>query len=83
MYRYRNCIVHSGTSEGNIEFICEHLHSYVDVVINDFIKNLTSDMNLKSIDDVIIHNKLYFQQLEKTINKDTRINEEIISLLLK
>lgn len=83
MYRYRNCIVHSGTSEDNIEFICEHLHSYIDVVINDFIKHLTSEMNLNSIDDVIIYNKLYSKQLEKAINKDTPIDDETLRLLLQ
>ncbi len=83
IYRYRNCIVHSGESASDVEYICEHLHSYIDILINEFIRCLTSDMNLKSIDDVIVYNKLYNQELERILNKDIKISEDTISFLLK
>lgn len=83
LYRCRNYIIHSGESDFFINHLIEHLHSYVDILIDEFISNITDGYGLKNIDDVIIFNQIKSERLNKLINKDVRMNEEILLELLK
>ena len=37
MYRARNAIIHSGEVPHNLRYLGEHLHSYVDSTLTEFI----------------------------------------------
>lgn len=83
MYRGRNSIIHSGESVASMTSLLEHLHSYVDILIDEFVDNLTAGMGLNNIDDIILYNQLREERIFKAVNVDKRINKDMISLLLK
>lgn len=83
MYRIRNSIIHSGDSDNKIEHICNHLHAYVDILIDEMVNRLTCGMQLSSVDDVITFNQFRCDELQKVLNQDKRIDKEMISYILK
>ncbi len=83
LYRCRNSIVHSGEANFLIRLLIVHLHSYTDIIIDEFIENLTDDMGLKSVSDIIMYNQIKEEKIAKMLNKDEKINTNILTMLLK
>lgn len=82
MYRTRNAIIHSGEIPSNIKYLGEHLHSYVDSTVSEFIVKLSGDIPFKSIDDVLTDLKFASNNFEEAIQKDKVFDENIINILI-
>ena len=54
MYRTRNAIIHSGEIPANIKYLGEHLHSYVDSTVTEFIAKLSGDIPFESVENVMV-----------------------------
>lgn len=83
MYRCRNSIIHSGETNDLINLLIVHLHSYVDILIDDLVDNLTGKIGLDNIDDIILYNQIREEKIEKLLGKDESISNETLLMLLK
>ncbi len=81
MYRARNGIIHSGDVPKDIKYLGEHLHMYVDGLLNEVIIKLTTT-NLHSIDNVLVDTSFAVTRFEEVFSKDMKINKEIIDKIL-
>lgn len=82
MYRTRNAIIHSGEVPHNLKYLGEHLHSYVDAILTDFIVKLSGEIPFESVENVKVDIKFAVNNLDKTIEKDVDITEEVINILI-
>lgn len=58
LYRARNAIVHAGETCSRIQVLSEHLHSYVDSMMNEVAFKLASDNSLSDISSVFVDTRL-------------------------
>ena len=82
MYRTRNAIVHSGDVPRNLKYLGEHLHSYVDATVKEFIVKLSGSIPFESVEDVIVDIRFAIDNLDNAIGKNTNIDDKIINILI-
>ena len=82
MYRTRNAIIHSGEIPANIKYLGEHLHSYVDSTVTEFIAKLSGDIPFESVENVMVDIKFAVDNLENAITKERDIDEKIVNILI-
>lgn len=62
LYRTRNSIVHSGTANTDVQVLGEHLHSYVDSVLNELAFKMSQNKTLSSANNVFVDTTLLVHQ---------------------
>lgn len=82
MYRTRNSIIHSGEVPHNIKYLGEHLHSYVDTTLSEFVIKLSGDIPFDSTNNVIIDVKFATERIESVLEKEQEIDEKIVDILI-
>lgn len=82
MYRTRNSIIHSGEVPHNIKYLGEHLHSYVDTTLSEFIIKLSGDIPFDSTNNVIIDVKFAIERIETILEKGQEVDEKIVDILI-
>lgn len=82
MYRTRNAIIHSGEIPANLKYLGEHLHSYVDSTLTEFIVKLSGDIPFISVDNVKTDIKFAIGNIESKIEKERDIDENIINTFI-
>lgn len=82
MYRTRNAIIHSGDVPHNIKYLGEHLHAYADKILEEFIIKLSGSIPFDSTNNVIIDTKFASERIDNVLEKDQKIDEEIIDVLI-
>lgn len=82
MYRVRNGIIHSGESPDYIKHLGEHLHSYSDAVLNEFVVKLSGDIPFSSTANIITDIKLLSENFRKVLLDDADITEEVIHTMI-
>lgn len=82
MYRTRNAIIHSGDVPHNIKYLGEHLHAYADNILEEFIIKLSGSIPFDSINSVIIDIKFASERIDNVLEKDQKIDEKIIDVLI-
>lgn len=82
MYRTRNAITHSGEIPHNLKYLGEHLHSYVDATLLEFIYKLSGRIPFNSTDNVIIDLKFTIINLDNILSQSLPIDSAIIDLLI-
>ena len=83
LYRVRNSIIHSGEPDGNMVYLVEHLHSYVDEVVLDIIDRMTRPQNLGSVANVLLDAQVFIDTLDKEYTKDEQFKAKDIQVLLQ
>ena len=73
MYRTRNAIVHSGDVPRNLKYLQEHLHSYVDATVKEFIVKLSGSIPFESVEDVIVDIRFAIDNLDNAIGQELQI----------
>lgn len=81
IYRTRNLIVHSGRTVPFMSDLVEHLHNYVDFIINFIICKSWSGKNIKDIGSLIaevtMDNDLHYQILRASKKEETKSHVDI------
>ncbi len=83
LYRTRNAIVHSGKINKYIQPLGEHLHIYVDQVINEILIKLSSEPTIKTVQDVLIDAKLISKKVSDLMQGNAPITLQDIDLFLE
>lgn len=81
LYRVRNSIVHSGRNNEKVQTLGEHLHLYVDNVINEVVIKLASESKIQTIQDVLVDAKLLSHQKKAQLEQGGSITEDDIRIL--
>ncbi len=81
LYRTRNAIVHSGNSHSRIQFLGEHLHIYVDNILNELLYKLSVEETLKTISDVIVDAKLASEKIFRTFDGKGAVSASDLEVL--
>jgi len=81
LYRTRNSIVHSGESHMRIQALGEHLHLYVDRIINELLIRLTNDNTLLTISDVLIDTRLSLEKKQTYLNTYSPVTSDDINII--
>lgn len=82
MYRTRNAIIHSGEVPSNIKNLGEHLHSYVDSTLSEFVVKLSGEIPFESTNNVMMDIKFAINNIEDILQKEKEIDENILNVLL-
>lgn len=82
MYRTRNSIIHSGDVPHNIKYLGEHLHSYVDTTLSEFIIKLSGDIPFDSTSNVITDVKFAVERIDSILGKEQEIDNNIVDILI-
>ena len=82
MYRTRNAIIHSGETPDNIKQLGEHLHSYVDYTVNEFIVKLSGQIPFSSVNDIIIDIDYASSNFNKILANNKTIDESVINTII-
>lgn len=82
MYRARNAIVHSGEIPKNIKYLGEHLHSYVDSTLGEFVVKLSGEIPFKSIEDILVDVRFALLRLESVLDKNQPIDDKILNMII-
>lgn len=82
MYRTRNSIIHSGEVPHTIKYLGEHLHSYVDTTLSEFIIKLSGDIPFDSTNNVITDVKFATERIETILEKEQKFDEKIVDILI-
>ncbi len=81
IYRARNSIIHSGKKPTDLKDLGEHLHSYVDCLIEEILMRLSTG-SLCHISNVLVNSELQNEVIEKKLNDDLPIDYDSIKLIL-
>lgn len=81
LYRTRNSIVHSGKSHYRIQALGEHLHIYVDLILNELLSKLSSEHTLHTVSDVLSDAKLMSDKILYTFDNNSPTNHSDILIL--
>ena len=82
IYRTRNIIVHSGEEPLKIEYLGEHLHSYLDDTAYEFVGKLSGEIPFKDRNDILVDLKFAVERINDCLSRDIAIDEEIINILI-
>lgn len=82
MYRTRNAIIHSGDVPWNIKYLGEHLHSYVDSTLLEYIAKLSGEVPFESASNVAMDIQFAVDNIECILKKDQPLTENIVNTLI-
>lgn len=82
MYRTRNAIIHSGEVPSDIKYLGEHLHSYVDSTLSEFLVKLSGDTAFKSVSNVITDVKFATNNMDSILSQEQPLTESIVNMLI-
>ena len=82
IYRTRNLIIHSGEVPYNIKNLGEHLHSYVDTTMLEFVMKLSGDTPFDSISNVVVDIRFVNKELDSILDDGHELKEENIDVLM-
>ncbi len=83
LYRTRNSIVHSGDEPDNLKLLGEHLHSYVDEILNEIAIKIAICTNLHSIDNVLIDAQFTIDNITNTLNSKDKFEENDLKIIFE
>lgn len=83
IYRERNAIVHSGESTNSVRVLCEHLHLYVDNILNELVYKLASNNALSDINSVFVDTQMLIDSKAKHFSESSLLTKDDIDILLK
>ena len=83
IYRVRNSIIHSGESSERIRDLVEHLHAYIDEIIFEIIERMIQEDSLVSIENVLVYNKVYIDNLIADFNCESDFTESDVARLFE
>lgn len=83
LYRNRNSIIHSGDAHYMTIMLGEHLHTYIDRVLNEVMVKLASTKRLRSIDSVFIDTRLLVEEKEEYFSKNEAVSYDCIKEIFK
>ena len=82
IYRTRNIIVHSGEEPLKLEYLGEHLHSYLDDTAHEFVGKLSGEIPFKDRNNILVDLKFAIERINECLSVDREIDEEIINTLI-
>lgn len=80
IYRARNSIVHSGKKPSDLKDLGEHLHAYVDSLVNEVIIKLSTD-SLCHISNVLVDSELKQEVYDEYFKESMPIDADGIKLI--
>ena len=83
LYRTRNSIVHSGTANTDVQVLGEHLHSYVDRVLNELAFKMARNEAITNVNNALVDTSLLVRQKHSYFTSDGSITKEDIDMLHK
>lgn len=81
LYRTRNAIVHSGDTHQRIQMLGEHLHIYVDRILNEIMLKLAIEDTLQTITDVLIDTKMLLNKTQTSLSTNNPITKDLIDMM--
>lgn len=82
MYRVRNGIVHSGVFPEYIKDLGQHLHSYSDAILNEFLCKLGGDIPFESVSNVLTDIKFLENNFLDIFATTQPITKEVINKII-
>lgn len=82
LYRARNAIVHEGRTNPRIQVLAEHLHSYVDNVMNEVAYKLSFNNTLSDISSIFEDTRILVDHKKNYFASSSSITSEDIEFLL-
>lgn len=83
LYRARNAIVHAGETYPRIQVLSEHLHSYVDSVMNEVAFKLSDNNLLSDISSIFVDTRLLIDSKKDYFKDVGTITSNDIAFLLR
>lgn len=83
LYRARNAIVHAGEAYPRIQVLSEHLHSYVDSVMNEVAFKLSGNNLLSDISSIFVDTRLLIDSKKDYFKDAGGITADDIAFLLR
>lgn len=80
IYRARNAITHNGKPPHDLKDLGEHLHAYVDYLLEEIIIKMCMG-NLNKINQVFVDSMLYLESIESYLNNESLFDENGIELI--
>lgn len=81
IYRARNAITHNGKQPHDIKDLGEHLHAYVDCLLEEILVKMCMG-SLDKVSGVFVDSSLYLNSIESYLQVDAPFDEKGIALLL-
>ena len=81
IYRARNAITHNGKCPRDIKDLGEHLHAYVDCLLEEILVKMCMG-SLEKTSSVFVDSSLYLNSIEKYLKADEPFDEKGIALIL-
>ncbi|MBE6730054.1 MAG: hypothetical protein E7564_00005 [Ruminococcaceae bacterium] len=81
IYRARNAITHNGKCPIELKDLGEHLHAYVDYLIEEILIKMCMG-SLNEISNVFVDSDLYLDSIKSYLNSDTPFDNNGIALLV-
>lgn len=82
IYRVRNAIAHNGKNHLLLKDLGEHLHSYVDLIIDELVMTLCIT-SLSSIENVFVDNELILERITEKLSESASFDEQTIKLIFE
>lgn len=82
MYRVRNSIVHSGIFPEYIKDLGQHLHSYSDAILNEFLCKLGGDIPFDSVSNVLTDIKFLEHNFSDIFETTQPMTKEVINKII-
>lgn len=83
LYRARNAIVHAGEDYPRIQVLSEHLHSYVDSVMNEVAFKLSENNLLSDISSIFVDTRLLLDSKKDHFKDAGTMTSDDITFLLR
>lgn len=80
IYRARNAIAHNGNEPLDLKDLGEHLHTYVDCLINELVVKL-SISTLCDISNVLVDSRIQLESINKYLKEDKEFDYESIDYI--
>ena len=80
IYRARNAITHNGRQPHDIKDLGEHLHSYVDCLVDEILVKMCLG-SLGNVSSVFVDSTLYLDSIESSLQADVPFDEKSIALV--
>lgn len=81
IYRARNAITHNGKQPRDIKDLGEHLHAYVDCLLEEILIKMCMG-SLDKVSGVFVDSSLYLNSIETYLKADEPFDEKGIALIL-
>lgn len=83
LYRARNAIVHAGETYPRIQVLSEHLHSYVDSMMNEVAFKLSGNNPLSDISSIFVDTRLLIDSKKDYFRNAGGMTSDDIAFLLR